>query len=181
MSLNCLDMIEQQSVRFLTLPVRVHADRDFGSMYNEPAKFPKALICTITGHSPAGGTVLAIQADYRIMADDPKYTIGLNEVAVNIQISQNLIAAYAFWLGRGVAHRLILEGKLLHVQEALAVGLVDELCPPGEVLNRAEEKIRQYLRTDPQIFTNTKRKLRKSWLENLSDNPEEDLVMAFDT
>ncbi len=82
MSSNCLDMTEQLSVRFFTLPVQVHADRHFGSMYNELAKFPKILICAITGHSPAGGTVLAIQADYRIMADGPKYTIGLNEVAV---------------------------------------------------------------------------------------------------
>ncbi len=90
------------------------------------------------------------------------------------------ICSHAFWLGRGAAHRLILEGKLLHVQGALAVGLVDELCPLEELLNRAEVKMQQYLKADPEIFRNTKRKLRENWLENLTDNPEEDLAMAID-
>ncbi len=150
----------------------------FGSMHIEMVKFRKPLIAAVTGHSPAGGTVIAVTADYRIMAEGEKFTIGLNEVAVNIQISDNLIEAYSFWIGKGNAHRYVLEGKLLNGTEALACGLVNELCPPEDVLEKAEQKMQHYLRADNEILINTKAKLRKSWLNNISSNAAEDLAEA---
>ena len=41
----------------------------FGLMHIELAEFSKPFICALTGHSPAGGTVIAVAADYRIMAE----------------------------------------------------------------------------------------------------------------
>ena len=111
---------------------------------------------------------MAIAADYRIMANDnPKFSIGLNEIAVNIQISRNLIEAYAYWLGRSKANEFVLDGKLLNAQEAFDHGLVNHICPLDEVLERAEKKMQQYLLADPNIFKNTKNKLRNNWLANL--------------
>ncbi len=150
----------------------------FGSMHVELSRFKKPLIAAITGHSPAGGTVIALTADYRIMADGEKFTIGLNEVALNIQISHNLIEAYSFWIGRSNAHRFVMDGKLLHVQEALQVGLVNEVCPPEKVLEQAEKKMRQFLQADSDILTNTKAKLRKSWLDNQNLDGKEELKEA---
>lgn len=154
--------------------------RDFGMMHVELARFGKPLVCAVTGHSPAGGTVIAITTDYRVMADDPKYAIGLNEVAVNVQISQNLVEAYAFWLGTSLANRYILAGKLLSPQEALNDHLVDEICHESEVLDRAEKKMRSFLKADPEIFKNSKAKLRKNWLSNISKKSEEELQEALD-
>lgn len=150
----------------------------FGAMHVELAKFTKPLICAITGHSPAGGTVIAITADYRVMADHPKYGIGLNEVAVSVQISQNLVDGYAFWVGEGKASEFILDGKLLNPQEAKEAGLVSEICPLEEVLERAENKMRQYLKADPDIFKNSKAKLRRRWWDKLDSNGDSDLKMA---
>ncbi|RMG76973.1 MAG: enoyl-CoA hydratase/isomerase family protein [Bacteroidetes bacterium] len=154
---------------------------DFGTMHVELANFPKPLVCAITGHSPAGGTVIAVAADYRVMADNPKYTIGLNEVAVNIQISQNLVDAYAFWVGTGKAHELVMEGKLMSPTEAKACGLVQEICPLEETEARAEQKLRHYLMAHPGILRNTKAKLRQSWLArvNARDGADE-LAQAID-
>ena len=70
----------------------------FGELYLTLVKFPKPLIAAITGHAPAGGAVFAITCDYRVMADGEKYTIGLNEILVNIGLSQAIIDGYAFWL-----------------------------------------------------------------------------------
>ncbi|MEL6945218.1 MAG: enoyl-CoA hydratase/isomerase family protein, partial [Bacteroidota bacterium] len=80
----------------------------FGKLHIELAKFTKPLVCAINGHAPAGGTVIAIAADYRIMADGEQYTIGLNEMAVNIPLSQMLIYAYSFWLGQSKANDFLL-------------------------------------------------------------------------
>ncbi|WP_299439357.1 enoyl-CoA hydratase/isomerase family protein [uncultured Aquimarina sp.] len=152
---------------------------DFGGMYIQLAKFTKPFICAITGYSPAGGCVIAITADHRIMAEGEKYTIGLNEVAVNIQISNNLIRGYSYWLGEGKANECILGGKLLNVEEALTSGLVNEVCDLEEVLPKAEAKMQQYLQADEDIFKNTKYKLRKDWLESMEENPKIDLEQAI--
>jgi 3,2-trans-enoyl-CoA isomerase len=150
----------------------------FGSMHIEMAKFSKPFVCAITGHSPAGGTVLAITADYRVMADNPKYGIGLNEVAVSVQISQNLIDGYSFWLGEGKASEAVLDGKLFSPQGALDAGLVGEICPLEEVMERAENKMKHYLKADPDIFKNSKAKLRRRWWDKLNTNGDADLHQA---
>ena len=147
--------------------------QSFGSLYAQLLKFKKPLICAITGHSPAGGCVLAIACDNRYMAAGEKFRIGLNEVAVNVQISQDLTNAYAFWLGNGLAHRYIMEGKLLNTEEALATGLVDEVVPLEGVLQRAEKQMQKYLQADQEIWISTKGKLRKQLLNNLEKNPAE--------
>ena len=151
----------------------------FGMMHVELSRFSKPLICAITGFSPAGGTVIAITADYRVMVDDPKYTLGLNEMAVNVQITRNLTEAYAFWLGRSLANRFVLEGKLLNPQEAVTHHLVDEICPQDEVLPRAEQKMQHYLKADPDIFSYTKKALRQPWFDAQSMEGQADLEQAL--
>ncbi|MDP5061880.1 MAG: enoyl-CoA hydratase/isomerase family protein [Maribacter sp.] len=170
-----LDLIElyqydkEQITHFFTV---------FGALYLQLVQFKKPFISAITGHSPAGGCVLAVASDNRYMAEGDKYVIGLNEVAVNIQISQNLTEAYAFWMGDGLASRYILEGKLLSGKEALAAGLVDELVPLENVLERAEKQMKIYMRADQEILINTKAKLRKHLLDKLDLNAETSLKEA---
>ena len=153
--------------------------RDFGMMHVELSRFSKPFICALTGFSPAGGTVIAITADYRVMADDPKYSLGLNEMQVNVQITQNLTEAYSFWLGRSLANRFILDGKLLNPQEANEFHLVEEICPQAEVLARAESKMKQYLLADPDIFQYTKKAMRQTWFAAQNLQGEADLKQAL--
>ena len=148
---------------------------EFGNLYITLAKFPKPLIAAITGHAPAGGTVFAITCDYRVMADGDKYTIGLNEILVNIGLSQDIINGYTFWLGKGVATRHLLKGTLMNATEAQAIGFVDEVCPLDEVLDRSEEQMKRYIQAEPQIFQGIKSKVRKSWLTQLGKNGEAEL------
>jgi 3,2-trans-enoyl-CoA isomerase len=146
---------------------------EFSQLHVQLANFKKPFICAITGYCPAGGTVLAITADYRVMADDPKYSIGLNEVAVNVNISPNLIANYSFWLGKSLANRFVLDGKLLNPQEALKYNLIDEVCDASEVLKIAEKQMHKYLKADENIFINAKSYLRMDLLKSLNHDPKE--------
>ncbi len=153
---------------------------NFGLLHVELVSFAKPFICAINGHSPAGGTVIAIASDYRVMANEEKFTIGLNEVAVNIQISSSLINSYCFWLGKSLAYRYILEGKLLTPTEALQSNLVSEIAPMKEVLPNAEKQMNRYLKADTTIWCNTKAKMRKSWLDSFAQtNGEKELQQAM--
>ena len=147
---------------------------DFSEMMIELAKFSKPLIAAITGHSPAGGAVIAVTCDYRLMAEGPKYTIGLNEVAVGIVISQPIFELYRFWLGNRTAYQALLEGKLFTIEQALAVGLIDELHPSDQLLEAAESKMQKLLRANDHILRETKKILRhKLWDQISVDGAEE--------
>ncbi len=94
------------------------------------------IAAAMTGHSPAGGTVLAIFADYRVLADGP-FLVGLNEVQVGLPVPEVLYRALVRVVGARQAERLAVAGLLLGPAEALHVGLVDEVAPPDDVIPRA--------------------------------------------
>ena len=151
---------------------------DFGGMFIDLVTFKKPLVAALTGYAPAGGCVMAIACDYRVMAKGDRYTIGLNEMAVSIQISKNLTDAYAFWLGSGSAYKYILEGKLLKVDEALKAGLIDDAVVLEDVLPTAEKQMQKYLSFHGEIFKSTKAKLRQDWLSKLEKDAEKSLEEA---
>jgi len=124
------------------------------------ANFKKPFVTAITGHSPAGGCIIAICSDYRVMAAG-QYIIGLNEIPVGIIVPDSVFSLYSFWLGSRKAYQYLLEGKLLTVDEALKDGLIDEVCEAGDVLASAEKKIRSYMKLNAATWSQSKVNLRK--------------------
>ncbi|MCD8529278.1 MAG: enoyl-CoA hydratase/isomerase family protein [Chitinophagales bacterium] len=134
--------------------------------------FSKPFVASITGHSPAGGCVLALCADYRIMAQG-KYRIGLNEIPVGIVIPNYVYEAYAFWLGKGKASQYILEGKLATVEEALSVGLIDEAVEESEVLQKSIERAQFYTKFSAYTWQTSKTLMRSSLMEHFKSLDEQ--------
>ncbi|OKS86832.1 enoyl-CoA hydratase/isomerase family protein [Mucilaginibacter polytrichastri] len=128
--------------------------------------FKKPYVAAITGHSPAGGCIIAMGADYRIMAEGP-FIIGLNEIPVGIIVPDSVFQLYSFWLGQRKAYQYLLEGKLLNVNEALTNGLVDAVATPAEVLNLAEQKVRSYMKMNAATWSQSKLNLRKELLSHV--------------
>ncbi len=141
--------------------------KDFLALVSALAAFKKPLIGAINGHSPAGGCVLAICCDYRVMAEG-KYIIGLNEVPVGIIVPDSIFHLYAFWLGQGKAYQSLLEGKLFRADDALSAGLVDEVVPANTVLTTAQRKMRQYIGFDWTTWQQSKQNLRRELLEKVN-------------
>lgn len=137
--------------------------KDFSGVIEQIARFPKLVICAVTGHSPAGGCVLAIGADYRVMAAG-KYRIGLNEIPVGIVIPPAIFSLYKFWLGERRAYQYLLEGKLYTAEEAAQVGLVDVVCDLAEVENEANTLADKLLKFDSNVWQMSKANLRSDLL-----------------
>ena len=113
----------------------------------------------LTGHSPAGGTVLAIFADYRVLADGP-FLVGLNEVQVGLSVPPVLYRALVHIVGSRQAERLAVGGLLLDPQQALRVGLVDEVVPLDEVVPRAVAWVSDLMAKPPTAMAATRRLAR---------------------
>lgn len=134
--------------------------------------FKKPMIAAISGHSPAGGCVLALCCDYRIMAEG-KFIIGLNEVPVGIIVPAGIFHLYSFWLGQHNAYRFLLEGKLMHTQEALSFGLIDEVVNPESILHAAERKMLTYIKSERNTWQQSKINMREELLKKVSADPTE--------
>ena len=136
----------------LDVPYLLTLDRDgiagawagFYDMMRALAEAPVPIAAAITGHSPAGGAVMAIFCDRRLMAEG-RFAIGLNEVQVGIPLPPAIFAALRRVVGDRTAERLAVAGEMVSADEALEVGLVDELAPPEEVVERALEWCRTLL------------------------------------
>lgn len=132
------------------------------------ATSPVPVVFGLTGHSPAGGTVLAIHGDYRVMAQGD-FRLGLNEVQVGLLPGGPIHGAFRRLVG-GHASQLLTRGALIDPATAWRVGLVDELCDAAQVGTRALEIARELcaLPRDPMLRT---RALARRDLVELFGNP----------
>lgn len=131
--------------------------------------FKKPMIAAISGHSPAGGCVLSLCCDYRVMAEG-NYIIGLNEVPVGIIVPDSIFELYAFCIGKRKAYQNILEGKLLTVEEAKAIGLIDASADISSLMTHAEKKIQAFLQYDYTTWQQSKLNMRRQLIEKTSED-----------
>ena len=100
------------------------------------AESPVPVVAAIAGHAPAGGCVLALCCDYRVMASGP-YGIGLNETQVGLVAPEGIQHLMRRVVGTYRAERLLVAGEMVDAETALAMGLVDELTEIDHVTTRA--------------------------------------------
>lgn len=142
---------------------------DFLDLVSALVAFRKPMISAISGHSPAGGCVIALCSDYRLMAEG-KYIIGLNEVPVGIIVPTGIFELYSFWIGKAAAHRNLLEGKLLSTAEALKAGLIDEVVNADSLLYAAERKMQNYIQLERTTWQYSKLHIRKDLIRQVQSD-----------
>jgi enoyl-CoA hydratase len=98
------------------------------TVFNGIQSLPKVTIAALNGTAMGGGCELSLACDLRVMADGP-YRIGLPETSVGIIPGAGGTQRLARLLGKAKALDLILHGRVVEPQEALALGLVHRLFP----------------------------------------------------
>jgi enoyl-CoA hydratase/carnithine racemase len=169
----------------LDIPVLLQLDRDamrtfwngFFAVCGALARSPIPIAAAVTGHSPAGGAVLALFSDYRVMARG-EYRIGLNEVQVGLTVPDCIQAALRRLVGPYRAERLLVAGAMLDGDEALAAGMVDELTDVDHVVTRTLAWLESLLQLPRQAMLGT-RALARAELARLFDDPASLPVEAF--
>jgi 3,2-trans-enoyl-CoA isomerase len=130
------------------------------------ASSPVPVGAAITGHAPAGGTVLSLYCDYRV-ATRGNFSHGLNEVQVGLPVTRNVLYALELVTGARQAGLLTANATVLSPEEALACGLVDELADPGQTVKRCLLWA-QHLLELPTVAMNKTRLAAKSDLIKMS-------------
>jgi enoyl-CoA hydratase len=155
-------------VRLLREPVDDYTPRflraltgSFLTLFDHPAP----VVAAINGHAVAGGCILALACDRRIAAAGD-YGIGVPELRVGVPFP--VIALEIVRHGAPGGHfrdELVYQGEVVPPAEALARGLVDEIVPAGELLERAVAAARRLGAIPHAAFAGTKRALRAPALE----------------
>lgn len=128
---------------------------EFFALLKRVAKYPVPLVAGLTGHSPAGGTVIALFADYRIQASGP-YQLGLNEVQVGLVVPPVIHQALVRLIGVYRAERHLVAGQMISVDQAQAIGLVDEVVAPDQVTPRALAWLNTHLQMPRRALLTTR-------------------------
>lgn len=148
----------------LDVPTLLQLDRDamarfwkqFIGLCEALARSTIPIVAAITGHSPAGGAVLTLYCDYRIMARGD-FRIGLNEVQVGLVVPEIIQAAMRRLIGAHRAERLMVAGSMVDSEQAHRIGLVDELIDTELVVGRAIGWLQDLLKYPPEAMSETRR------------------------
>jgi enoyl-CoA hydratase/carnithine racemase len=138
--------------------------RDFYALLGALALSPIPIAAAITGHATAGGTVLPLFCDYRVAAQG-EWKLGLNEVQVGLPLPPVIFAGLRRLVGAHQAERLAVGGLLIAPDEAVRIGLVDELVSLDQVLSRAIEWSRGLLALPVDAMAATRRSARADLFE----------------
>jgi 3,2-trans-enoyl-CoA isomerase len=141
---------------------------DFFRLMAAVARSPVPVVAAITGHSPAGGAVISIFCDYRVMARGG-FKIGLNEVQVGLTVPEVIQLAFKRLVGAHVAERLMVAGAMVDPDTAHRIGFVDELAEVDAVIPQALAWCRTHLALPPQAMSATRRLARRDLADLMGD------------
>ena len=132
----------------LDLPALVHLSRremsrfwdEFDQAVLDLYRLPLPTAAAIAGHATAGGTILALSTDYRLIAAGRKL-MGLNEINIGVPVPFLAALMLRQIVGDRTARDLQYKGDLIHPETAKNVGLVDDIGPEEKIEALALEAV----------------------------------------
>ena len=136
----------------------------FSAVFDHPAP----VVAAINGHAIAGGCVLAMAADVRLMSSG---LIGLSELVVGVPFPVVALEICRYAMGRSAA-RAVLQAESIDAESALARGWIDEVVSPDNLHPRAIETARTMGQYAPAAYAAMKEQLHrpaKTLIESSAD------------
>lgn len=131
-------------------------------------QYPAPTVACVNGHAIAGGCIIAMCCDWRVARAGSPAKIGLNEVAIGLRFPPRILEICRRRLSVRHLGEVLLGARLYAPEEALRVGLVDELADRAEDAARAHLAALAALPAD--AYAATKRDLRGTFPADLMDD-----------
>jgi enoyl-CoA hydratase/carnithine racemase len=134
------DIKEMQGMSYTDMVDRSAA---LQSAFTAVARIPKPTVAAITGYALGGGCELALACDFRVAGDNAR--LGQPEILLGLIPGAGGTQRLARLLGPARAKELIFSGRFVAADEALRIGLVDEVVDAADVLAAARRRVAPYV------------------------------------
>ena len=134
------DIKEMQAMSYTDMVDRSAA---LQAAFTAVARIPKPTVAAVTGYALGGGCELALTCDFRVAGDNAKF--GQPEVLLGIIPGAGGTQRLSRLIGPSRAKDIIFTGRFVSAQEALQIGLVDEVVAPADVYAAARRRVERYV------------------------------------
>ncbi|KZB86669.1 enoyl-CoA hydratase/isomerase family protein [Amycolatopsis regifaucium] len=131
--------------------------------------FPGPVVAALNGHAIAGGAVLAAACDRRILASGPS-RIGITELLVGVPFPLAALEILRSGFGADILGELAFLAETHLPDDALRLGLVDEVTAPETVLPRAVELAKKLAEIPAAAYAHTKAQLHRPFHERIAEH-----------
>ena len=139
--------------------------RSFAHTMARAALLPVPTAAACAGHAVAGGFILALACDLRLVEEGP-FRLQMNEVLIGIALPSWVLAITQPVVPPQRHAEVLLHGKAYAPKEAVAAGFFDELAMPGsDLVARAKERLAPLASLNPQAYALSKRRMRGPAIE----------------
>jgi len=128
--------------------------------------YPGPMVVASSGHAIAGGCILVETGDHRIMASD-RGRIGIPELTVGVPFPATALEILRYAIPRRFLQRLVYGGETFEADEALELGLVDEMIESDRLLDEALSRAARLGAIARDVYSVTKQALRAPAIANL--------------
>lgn len=146
------------------------------ALANQIENFPAPVICAINGWALGGGLELAMACDFRLMSTKAK--VGLPEATLGIMPGYGGTARLPRTIGIGAAKKAIYTSQHITADEALRLGLVEEVLEPEDLMPRAMELAAKIAENAPLAVQNDKRTINSMRGKSLDEALASELKYA---
>ncbi len=149
----------------------------FTNLYTSLFLFPKPVVAALNGHTIAGGCMLALACDSRIMISG-KAKISLNEISFGSSVFAGSVEMLKFWVGHKNAESVLYSGAMYTAEEAIQLGLIDQISSPENMMDDARKLAQDFAAKEEVAFRALKGLLRKPVAEEMVKR-EKDSIQEF--
>lgn len=136
--------------------------------FNVIFRFPRPIVAAVNGHAIAGGCILATACDYRLAHN--KARIGVPELRVGVPLPSIAIEIMRFAVARDALQAMVNVGQSYRNEEALRVGLVDQIVDHEQLMEAANKAVNELLAIPAAAFAISKQQLRAPAIRNVELN-----------
>jgi len=134
------DIKEMADMTYVAMAARAGA---LSSAFDSVANIPKPVVAAITGYALGGGCELALACDWRVASADAK--LGQPEINLGVIPGAGGTQRLPRLVGPARAKEIIMSGRFVGAEEALAIGLVDKVVPTAnDVYDAAVALVKPY-------------------------------------
>ena len=138
----------------------------FTNLYMSIFLYPKPVVAALNGHTIAGGCMLALACDSRILVSG-KAKIALNEIEFGSSVFAGCVEMLRFSVGSKNATTILYSGKMYSAKEAKMLGLIDRITSEDDLIDEAMTVALDLGSKPAQAFTSIKTLLRKPVAEEI--------------